>query len=163
MRPAIPAMSLCLLFSCAPAMACQQTVGSAFELRGDTVLDTRSGLLWKRCAVGMSFNAKTGGCDGEPEGLTQETAAAAATKAGPGWRVPTGPELETLVLETCSGPKIDSTFFPNVEASDSGEGAKFWTTTELLPGMFYYFEFLEGYADAHSAGYGLSLFLVKKP
>lgn len=77
-----------------------------------------------------------------------------------GWRVPTGRQLETLLIDTCDGPKIDTRAFPATEASDYGEGAKFRTSTEALPGMFYYFDFANGWADMHSAGYGLSVLLV---
>ncbi len=163
MRFAVSAMALCLFLAPAVAVACQQPDKAGFVLKGDTALDKRSGLLWKRCAVGMSFDAASTSCTGEPEALNQKTAAEAAAKAGEGWRVPSGPELETLMLDTCSGPKINSTVFPNIAASDQGEGAKFWTTNEAMPDMFYFFEFLEGYADAHSSGYGLSVLLVRKP
>lgn len=149
------------LSSGAPAFAsCVKQPAQQFILSGEHAEDQKSGLIWKRCAVGMVWN-QPGTCEGEPQTFNQQTAKTAAADAGAGWRVPTGEELETLLVETCDGPKIDVRAFPNIEASDYGEGAKFWTSTEGFPGMFYYFDFANGWADMHSAGYGLSVLLVK--
>ncbi|GEO84699.1 hypothetical protein GCM10007920_04640 [Ciceribacter naphthalenivorans] len=123
--------------------------------------DRKSRLVWNRCAVGMEWNTDKKRCTGEPDGLNQEAAQKAAQNAGEGWRVPTGEELETLLLDTCEGLKIDNSAFPDIKSSDYGEGANFWTSTEAMPGMFYFFDFANGYADMHSAGYGLSVLLVR--
>ncbi|MBN2752973.1 MAG: DUF1566 domain-containing protein [Rhodospirillaceae bacterium] len=141
--------------------ACIQKTNGNFVVRGGFVTDQKSNLVWKRCAVGMNWNADESRCTGEPEGLDQEAARRAAKNAGEEWRVPTGGELETLLFDTCQGPKIDSMAFPSISSSDFGEGANFWTSTEALPGMFYYFEFMNGYADMHSAGFKLSVLLVR--
>ncbi|MGE4371661.1 MAG: DUF1566 domain-containing protein [Xanthobacter sp.] len=149
---------------CARAvLACETPAGVGFSVQGDEVTDRKTGLTWKRCALGMTWHAANKSCTGEPDMLNQQQAGEATARLGPGWRVPTGPELETLARDSCAGPKIDTTIFPAIPASDNGEGAKFWTTTAFVPGMFYYFEFLEGYADAHSAGYRLSVLPVRPP
>lgn len=101
-------------------------------------------------------------CAEQPESFNQQTAKEAAAVAGQGGRVPTGEELETLFVSTCDGPKINTVAFPSTKASNFGEGAKFWTSTETMPGMFYYFDFANGWVDMHSAGYGLSVLLVKR-
>jgi hypothetical protein len=132
-----------------------------FVFEGDRAEDRKTGLIWKRCAVGMDWDAAKKTCAGQPKSLNQQTAKEAAAVAGQGWRVPTGEELETLLVSTCDGPKINTVAFPSTESSDFGEGAKFWTSTEAMPGMFYYFDFANGWADMHSAGYGLSVLLVK--
>lgn len=144
----------------AASASCISEPARHLVIRGDTAADQRSGLIWKRCAVGMTWSKAEGTCTGEPRSLDQEAAGAVAAEAGPGWRVPTGRQLETLLIDTCDGPKIDTRAFPATEASDYGESAKFWTSTEALPGMFYYFDFANGWADMHSAGYGLSVLLV---
>ena len=140
---------------------CIAAAGSSFALNRDEVMDRARGLTWKRCAVGMRWDAETDTCSGEPRGLTLDEALAYAEREGDGWRVPTGPELETLYTETCEGPKIDTNAFPNITASDFGEGATFWSSTEGMPGMFYFFEVTNGYFDMHSKGYHLSVLLVK--
>ncbi|TYC67219.1 DUF1566 domain-containing protein [Stappia sp. BW2] len=140
---------------------CIETTGSGFILKGPEATDGARGLTWKRCAIGMSWDAEANTCSGEPRGLTLDEALAYAEREGGGWRVPTGPELETLYAETCEGPKIDTVAFPNITASDFGEGATFWTSTEAMPGMFYFFDVTNGYFDMHSKGYHLSVLLVK--
>ncbi|MBD8890131.1 DUF1566 domain-containing protein [Labrenzia suaedae] len=152
-----------VLAACAtPASAsCVSGPSGQFILKGEVAEDSQSGLIWKRCAVGMSWSADKQDCAGEPAWLDQEAAHKAASEAGAGWRVPTGAELDTLLLDTCDGPKIDTAAFPAISRSDFGEGAKFWTSSEALPGMFYFFEFMNGYADMHSAGYGLQVLLVR--
>lgn len=151
-----------LAISAAPSFsACLAKAPDRFVANGEIVTDAVSGLVWSRCATGMTWNAGAGDCSGEPEGLSQQAAQDAAASAGNGWRVPTGEELETLLIDTCEGLKIDSRAFPGIGKSDFGEGAKFWTSTEAMPGMFYFFDFANGYADMHSAGYSLSVLLVR--
>ncbi|CAL8475056.1 protein of unknown function [Caballeronia sp. S22] len=64
-------------------------------------------------------------------------------------------------MHTCNGPKIDTRAFPGIALSDFGEGANFWTSTAAMPGTFYYFNFTDGSVDFHSAGFGLSVILVR--
>lgn len=141
--------------------ACVTGDGSGFVLRGGEATDPKHGLTWKRCAVGMRWDRENKRCAGNVLGLGLNEALDHARKEGNGWRVPTGMELETLLLETCEGPKIDGVAFPDIAASDFGEGAKFWTSTEAIPDMFYFFELTNGYADMHSRGYHLSVLLVR--
>lgn len=59
---------------------------------GDTVLDSKTNLVWRRCSLGETWNGS--GCDGSP----REVTFAEATQASPkGWRVPSIRELSTLV------------------------------------------------------------------
>ncbi|MEI2387550.1 DUF1566 domain-containing protein [Breoghania sp. JC706] len=142
--------------------ACVKGNGAGFVLRGDEAIDQKHGLTWKRCAIGMRWAPQEKRCLGDPLGLGLNEALEYARKEGNGWRVPTGEELGTLLVDTCEGPKIDSTVFPDVAASDFGEGAAFWTSTEaMVPNAFYFFDFTNGYVDMHSQGFGLSVFLVK--
>ncbi|WP_310619816.1 Lcl C-terminal domain-containing protein [Flexibacterium corallicola] len=153
---------LSLSFAGAAHAACTSQPESSLILNKDTASDPASGLVWKRCAVGMSWNETNQTCSGQPEGLTQDTAKAAAKHAGQNWRVPTGRELETLIIEGCDGYFIDRKAFPNIEASNLGEGAKFWTSTEaMIPNMFYFFDLTHINVDMHSSGYDLSVLLVK--
>ena len=141
--------------------ACVKSSGAGFVLKGGEATDRKSGLTWKRCAAGMRWNAQSGRCSGEALGLKVDDALEFAKKEGGGWRVPTGEELQTLFTETCEGAWANTVVFPDLDASDFGEGAEFWSSTEALPNMFYYFNFTDGYADMHSKGFHLSLLLVK--
>ncbi|PTW60881.1 uncharacterized protein DUF1566 [Breoghania corrubedonensis] len=141
--------------------ACVEANNSRFLLHDDEATDLKHGLTWKRCAVGMRWNAEKQNCSGEVLGLGLNEALEYAKKQGNGWRVPTGEELSTLFVEKCEGPWIDTTVFPDVAASDFGEGAAFWTSTEAIPDTFYFFDFTNGYVDMHSRGFHLSVFLVR--
>ncbi|MGU3575413.1 DUF1566 domain-containing protein [Brucellaceae bacterium C25G] len=140
---------------------CILTLEENFITQGEHAEDRRTGLIWKRCAAGMKWDETKESCIGQPQSFNQKTALEEAQINGKEWRVPSGEELETLLVDTCAGPKINTRIFPSTEASDYGEGAKFWTSTEAMPGMFYYFDFTNGWVDMHSAGYRLSLILVK--
>lgn len=142
--------------------ACVEANGSDLVLRGELATDTGRALTWKRCAAGMKWNASANRCTGEPFAMSLSEAHAYAQSLGKGWRVPTGPEMESLLRNTCKGPKVDTTAFPDIAASDFGEGATFWTSTEAIPGMFYFFDLMAGYADMHSQGFQLSVLLVKE-
>ncbi len=157
----ISALFLSLLLPLNVHAACITGNGSSFLLQGDEATNPEHGLTWKRCAIGMRWDAGAKICTGEARGLGLNEALDYARKEGEGWRVPTGEELETLLLETCEGPKIDAVAFPNIADSDFGEGAAFWTSTEAIPDMFYFFDFTNGFADMHSQGFSLSVLLVK--
>lgn len=143
---------------------CQGVAGKRFHVSRGLATDTKTGLIWQRCAVGMKFDG--GACKGEAGVFSvknAEVAAKSMAKSTDGaWRVPSGEELQTLLdRRVCKGYAIDVRVFPDVSQVDNGEGAKYLTNTPFLPGMYYYFEFKEGYADMHTEGYGLTLRLVK--
>ncbi|WP_321337436.1 DUF1566 domain-containing protein [Breoghania sp.] len=141
--------------------ACVKSNGAGFDLRGDEATDKTSGLTWKRCAAGMTWSQETRQCSGEVLGLSVKDALDYAKKQGKGWRVPTAMELGTLLSETCGDFWIDTTVFPAMSASDFGEGATFWTSTEAIPDAYYFFDFTNGFVDMHSQGFRLSVLLVK--
>lgn len=145
----------------AAAAPCVTTPTSHFSLKGDEAYDQTTGLTWKRCALGMQWDKAHTTCSGAAETYNLDAAKAAARAAGPGWRVPRAEDLETIMIGMCDGPQVDRRAFPAIEASDFGEGATFWTTSEAMSGMFYYFDFVNGLVDMHSPGYGLSVLLVK--
>lgn len=152
---------LSLLLSANANAACVVADGSGFLLQRDEATSREHGLTWKRCAVGMQWEAAAQTCTGEARDLSLNEAIDDAASKGGGWRVPTGHELETLILDTCDGPRIDTVAFPNIAATDFGDGALFWTLTEAMPDMFYYFDFTSGFVDMHSRGFHLSVLLVK--
>jgi hypothetical protein len=150
---------LCL--SSATQAACVEESPSYMQLSGDNALDSRTQLVWKRCLLGTSWSANTKRCEGTAKGFSQEEANQALSQLAEGWRLPTGFELETLLVDSCSGLKIDQQVFPNVGDADFGEGAKVWTNTVAFPEMFYLINFTFGDLDMHSSGFGLGVLLVK--
>ncbi|MDR5812533.1 DUF1566 domain-containing protein [Caballeronia sp. LZ033] len=150
------------LHSVLTSASCVQATDSSWSINASEATDPGKRLVWKRCAVGMEWDQRSGRCTGNPLGLSHDEAKKAAKRTGPGWRLPTAEELGSLRRRTCSGPKIDAKVFPAVAASDFGEGANFWSATAAeIPGTLYYVNFTDGAYDFHSAGFSLSVFLVK--
>lgn len=85
------------------------------------VFDSKTGLTWRRCVEGQSWNGTT--CTGTSTTYTHEQALAYA-KAQTGWRLPSVKELSSLVDRTTNNPAIDSITFPGV-----GHGGPYWTST----------------------------------
>ena len=82
---------------------------------GQEVLDTKTSLVWRRCAEGMLFDGTT--CKGKVLKFkfadAKGHAGSAAPAEGKGWRVPTKEELATLVIKQKAKPLIDAEAFPN--------------------------------------------------
>ncbi len=78
------------------------------------VLDTQTGLIWRRCVEGMTWNGTT--CVGEPFGaMLQEGLQRAASEArltGKAWRLPNIKELTSLVDTSQQNLAIDLAVFP---------------------------------------------------
>jgi Protein of unknown function (DUF1566) len=84
-----------------------------------------------------------------------------AKAEGPGWHVPSGPELESMVDPGCGEPVVDKAVFPDIQADDDGT-ASYWTTNQVgTANLIYYFDFMTGAADGHSRGFHLAVRLVK--
>lgn len=90
---------------------------------GSEILDTKTQLVWQRCAVGMVWSG--GACMGTALGLSiQESFISANTLAvssGQAWRVPNIRELLSIV--DYDNPPVDVVAFPNTPSSS------FWTST----------------------------------
>jgi hypothetical protein len=79
-----------------------------------TVLDTRTGLTWKRCLEGQSgATCGLGSALYLNWGAALRRAEASAFAGYKDWRVPNGKELESLVEVQCYGPAINLSVFPN--------------------------------------------------
>jgi len=93
--------------------------------------DTKTGLTWKRCAVGQGdAHVSERGCGGPPRPMTWDK----AVRQGDGvWRLPSVEELKTLLRpELCGVPhwKINDVVFPN-NYSEIGGQPWYWTRTEF--------------------------------
>ena len=100
------------------------TVGAA---DGSTIIDTWSGIEWRRCAVGQSWDGV--GCIGAavPHSFGGLDTACDDDFAGhDDWFAPTWPQLSTLVLRCEQGRSYHTEIFSGLD-----ESAAYWTTTEM--------------------------------
>jgi hypothetical protein len=160
------AASLAAILCVAPAgealAACYDRVDGVqrrFILDGGEAHDTKTNLTWKRCSLGMAWDGK--GCAGEQSFKTLAEAVATAKISGSGWRVPSGPELQSIVDRSCGQPVVDQIVFPDIAANAEGV-AEYWTTNPVgVANLIYFFDFITGDADGHSPSFHLAVRLVK--
>jgi hypothetical protein len=105
-----------------------------FTDSGDgTISDAATGLTWKKCSEGQTWDSSDNSCTGTIDTYTWQQAlqSAVSVNAGSGenlgwddWRLPNIKELHSIVDLTSSDPAIDSEFFP-----DTGDGNDYWTST----------------------------------
>lgn len=96
-------------------------------LRNGTVVDTATGLTWKKCSEGQTYESLANSCSGQADTFSWQQAlqrAQAVDGGGTGntagyagqndWRVPNIKELRSLVEQSCREPAIDpsKTLFP---------------------------------------------------
>ena len=126
MRKIQTVVALCLLSSMAMAECVDNIVPTTptdnFDISAGTVLDAKTGLMWKQCAEGLSGDD----CEeGEADTLTWADALEQVeTLNSDGgfaehtdWRLPNIKELQTLVEERCEGPARNEDVFPGDYAS----------------------------------------------
>ena len=131
-----------------------------FQLRGGEAFDTRTGLTWRRCSAGTSWNDRRG-CEGETAYVGLDDAMRIAASLGGGWRVPSGPELESLIDFDCGRPVVDTTVFPDVRPTEEGM-AKYWTTNPVgVIDLYYNFDLIDGHADGNTRGMQLAVKFVR--
>jgi hypothetical protein len=130
-----------LLASCFQVNAQERYTPS---VAGDEVTDSKTGLIWRRCAEGMSWTKTT--CTGKPtfgnQGQAAALAKAQATK-DKAWRLPTLQELNSIlaVREIDVGKAaIDPKAFPATPI------ARYWTSTSVGPSYFMVVGFGEGHS-----------------
>jgi hypothetical protein len=112
------------------------TPNERFDEQGNgTVLDKNTGLVWKKCAEGQTYNRLSGSCDGAArlfvsnealafEGNINNTGYAGYND----WRVPNIKELSSIVESSCVNPAINIVIFRNTpsgyfrSSTPSGDG-----------------------------------------
>lgn len=137
------------------------TPDSRFTINTDgTVLDTQTGLMWKRCLEGYSFsNGDPAGCtnaDGNDEAFSWNEALQRADKQLPrlensyasysDWRLPNLKELRSIVEVQCDGAAINATVFPSESASVSVWSA---SPSARNDDSSWYVSFTYGYSSAN--------------
>lgn len=130
---------------------------SRFRVLGSDVQDTLSGLVWRRCSHGTEWNGKDR-CVGKIAYLGLDAAMSAAPD---GWRVPSGPELESIVDVDCGSPVVDQSVFPDIRPDEEGH-AKYWTTNAMgTLDLYWNFDFVDGHPDGNSRGVQLAVRFVR--
>jgi hypothetical protein len=84
-----------------------------------------------------------------------------AQELGGNWRVPSGPELESIIDRSCGSPVVDVSVFPDLRTDEDGE-VDYWTTSPVgMANLYYFFDFINGQADGHTRGFHLAVRLVR--
>jgi hypothetical protein len=119
-------MFICLLGIMPVATSASYT----YSTDGTEVTDQKTGLVWRRCAEGMTWDGVTTTCTGTPSIFTHEEALqramAQANSSGVTWRLPNVKELASITDKSVSSPAIDSTAFP---ATPTGI---FWSSSPFV-------------------------------
>ena len=101
-----------------------------------TVRHIPTGLVWKRCAEGQTWDGTTSTCTGSAAGYSWAQALTRAEDVNGGgagtqnatqtdWRLPNINELTSITELGCFNPSINTTQFPNASASYFWSGSPF--------------------------------------
>jgi hypothetical protein len=104
-----------------------------YTSNGAEVTDTNTGLIWRRCAEGMTWDG-INTCTGTASVFTHEAALqramAQANSSGVAWRLPNVKELASITDKSLN-PTFDSTVFP---ATPTGI---FWSSSPFVSATGY--------------------------
>lgn len=125
---------------------------SRFELSGNEVKDLKTGLIWRRCSVGQSWDGS--GCSGSASAYTWRSALALADGQ---WRLPNIKELSSLVERSCYDPAVNLSIFPNTASERS------WSSSPYKSNRSYAWivNFDNGDGNAYYKGSSQSVRLVR--
>ena len=123
------------------------------SVSSSTLLDTETGLMWKRCSEGQSWDTVSETCAGIPKPFSWQGALQRAQDVNQGiagnggenlgygdWRLPNRNELASLVEHQCNTPAINDTRFPGSVA------APYWSSSPYAGDALraWYVDFLDG-------------------
>lgn len=133
MKITLPLLKCCSLFfllqtSAFVSAAClskiPETTDHLVDHYNGTVSDPQTGLMWKKCVEGRSYNSITNGCSDINNASTVFSWDGALIHAGFvnsglvgerfsffNWRVPNKKELHSIVERRCSNPSINESVF----------------------------------------------------
>lgn len=110
-----------------PVSFCVLAAPFTVSADGQEVTDVKTGLIWRRCAEGMT--ASGGTCTGaapsnfEAHESALTHASTQASNTGVAWRLPNIKELSSIVDISRSNPAIDTVAFPATPANG------FWSSS----------------------------------
>jgi hypothetical protein len=108
----------------------QLASNSRYEVSGGEAKDKQTGLVWKRCMEGQSWNLETSTCDGSPIARNWLEAHQAVPE---GWRLPNIKELTSIVEYGCANPAINLSIFPTTTVSS------FWSSSISKSPLYAFF------------------------
>lgn len=123
---------LCCVTSLGHAQMCSNTEQRAApdtryrilgSVNGNEVLDTQTNLVWQRCSMGQRWTGQQ--CKGKVQAMTWSEAKSSAQALGSGYRLPTLPELQSLVDRSCYNAAYNENMFPN------GQPDAYWSATPV--------------------------------
>lgn len=133
--------------ACNSANIAASTPDARFSVAADTVTDLATGLVWKRCAEGLSGAACASG-SAIAASWGDALARVAAVNAAPAtlgagnadWRLPNRNELASLIERQCVAPAINATVFPGTPAQS------FWSSSPyaLIANLAWFVDFNAG-------------------
>ena len=104
------------------------TTNHLVDNNNGTVSDPKTGLVWKKCSVGQSYNSSSNSCDGTATTFTWQ---AALQQADSDWRVPNIKELSSIVEFSCFRPAI------NEEVFSATPFRVYWSSSPFASNSFY--------------------------
>ncbi len=135
------------------------TPTSLFTDHGNgTVTDTQTGLMWAKCAQGLSGSECAAGSLIEYDWQAALNLANSSTLASHhDWRLPNINELSSIVEGQCFSPTINLSVFPNTPSS------AFWSASPYAYGSDYAWSvyFHDGHSDYDYRGNSLYVRLVR--
>lgn len=164
------ALALVLFTGAALAQRCNSQVPDAapdsrYQMNANgTVLDTQTGLVWMRCALGQSWDAQKQDCTGTPTAYDWQGALNAAQTLDQNgfagykdWRLPNYRALTSIVRFSCHNPAINEKAFPGT-ASD-----KYWSSSPVVAsyGTIWVVDFLTGHATYFASSSKFDVRLVR--
>jgi hypothetical protein len=143
----------CLLL---PVACCALAAPFTVSADGQEVTDTKTGLIWRRCAEGMT--ASGGTCTGTASTFSHEAALIRARSqtiaTSVAWRLPNVKELSSIADKIRSNPEIYTTAFPATPAN------AFWSSSPYVSNaiLAWVIDFSDG---SVSDGYRYSIGYVR--
>jgi len=102
------------------------TAQFVIDVQQGTVLDKKTGLMWKRCVEGQSgTDCATGNVAYYHWGGALRQAANSRHANHQDWRLPNAKELKSIVEEICYRPAINETAFPNAPSKLHWSGSPY--------------------------------------
>ena len=131
-----------------------------------TISDPKTGLIWKKCSEGQSWDSSNNTCTGSAQAYNWQQALQQAQDVNGGvgedldasdWRVPNIKELSSIVEQRCYIPAVNVTAFPNTPSS------LYWSSSPYAPNgaSAWFVDFFNGNDNAYFKYGGYHVRLVR--